>query len=141
MIFRNQTDDNPDRDGYGLTLDVYRHARQDCTLGGVTSTANQLTLVGTVDYRTDKVSPVTVALPRMSRVFAPSDKAPPVWLVLGRHSASDAYIMPGDPQTGLPVTDWCMSGGNYAATTDSRFWEVRGGHGHGAPRVHDRIER
>jgi hypothetical protein len=42
------------------------------------------------------------------------------------------------------VEGWCMMGGNYASTSDSRFHdavcEITGGASYGAVPIHDRIE-
>jgi hypothetical protein len=54
---------------------------------------------------------------------------PAVWCEIGEYNP--------DPR-------WCMMGGNYAATSDSRFHEavrkITGGQSYGAVPIHDRIE-
>lgn len=142
----------------GLRLDVYRAAdSMDCTLDGVTSRHTRLTLIG---YQTDTEIAVTDEsaaldvlpelslrrLPRSSRVFAASDDAPAVVLVVRTHHGLSAgrqryaYLAPLDA---LTSRKWVMFGGNYAATTDSRLSELLTaltGHRHTVLAVHDRIE-
>ena len=99
--------DNPDREGYGLTVDVYRSADGlDCTLGGITSQHRELTLVGIVDYTRPLVGGNAVRmLPKDCRVFEPIPEKPPVWLVVGKHRRNDRHLIPGDPETGFTLVD------------------------------------
>lgn len=135
---------NPDRDGYGLTLSVYKTGHLgDCTNGGITSNVNQVTLVGVIDHRHPRVckEPTVKALDKYSRVFRPTEDAPPVWLVVGRFrpdDPTDMYLHPGNPETGRPNERTGMAGGHFADTTDARWHELTG-HRH-AVRVHDRYE-
>lgn len=131
------------RAGYGLVLDVYRHASGsygDCTNGGITGRCDRVTVVGVVDYRDpdgSRAIPDVRPMPRDARNRLPQDDAPPVWLVI--RADGDTYLLPGDPVTGLPDarTGW-MDGGNFASAPDSRWTEVVGRIV--AVRVHDRRE-
>lgn len=124
----------------GLILYFHRDASGiDCTIGGVSSRHAQCVLVGVVDYtRSEDGKPKLRRLPAECRVFAPSDTRPPVWLVAGKHGADDLFIIPGRVDANEPDSRWWMMGGNYAATSDSRFSELCGGNF--AVRVHDRHE-
>ncbi|MND22857.1 hypothetical protein D3C76_165600 [compost metagenome] len=109
----------------GLIVEVYRSARMgDCTNNGVSSRVDSLTLVN------------------VSGPFEPSDNAPAAWLVPHRTMKGVVYIVCEDPVTS---GKWPMAGGNYAATSDSRFSEaVQKLTGfpvwHGAVKIHDRYE-
>ncbi len=124
----------------GLLLHVYRSASgQDCTLNGITGRFATCVLVGVVDYLAPGATrdkPVHRALGLGSRLFAPGEDSPAVWLVSGKHRDTDRHIIPAD-ENGEPDSRWWMAGGNYVAG-DSRFLELTGWHG--AVRVHDRHE-
>jgi hypothetical protein len=111
----------------GLHVSVYRNAelRGDFTNGGISSSADHLTVVN------------------VSGPFEPSDDAPAVALIDG---ALGTKIL-------VPVLQdskgkWQrvraqghvgpMAGGNYAASSDSRFGEAVGFYG--AVSIHDRFE-
>lgn len=127
----------------GLTLDVLRPAHgTDCTNGGISATANMLTLVGVIR---DHADPEPLA--RHSRVFAATDDAPPV-LLHSRTFGEDTVLslVPAQETKGTHtrVGGWWMAGGNFAATTDSRLAdlaaELTGHRFYGAIAVHDRSE-
>lgn len=142
----------------GLRLDVYRAAHgMDCTLHGITSEHTDVTLIG---YQTDAEIALTDEsatidvypdlalrrLPRTSQVFAATDDAPAVVLVVRTHHGLSggreryAYLA---PLAALATHKWVMFGGNYAATTDSRLPELLGtltGSRHSILPVHDRTE-
>lgn len=123
----------------GLGLDVYRPATgRDATLNGITSTHTRVTLIGTIDTR-GRFTPS----PKCARVGLPTEDSPAVAL---RARATSAHLLPVTPD-GTPAADpiWFMSGGNYAATTDSRVRDYYRELGmepiYGAIPVHDRWER
>ncbi|AHY26901.1 hypothetical protein PBI_ZOEJ_77 [Mycobacterium phage ZoeJ] len=123
----------------GLTLHVFRHPLGDCTNDGVTSKADAVTLVGYQRERGGKVEP----LPRMSQVFAPSDDAPAVVMVVSNLRGALPHLVPLDAQR---AGAWTMAGGNIAGTSDSRFGELiekvfDGPKCVGSLPVHDRIEK
>lgn len=113
----------------GLIVSVFRDSTLcDCTNGGISATAKGLTLVN------------------VSGPFEPSEKYPAAMLVKG-NLAGIAKIVPAEEVSeGVyePVKGWVMMGGNYAATSDSRFSEaverITGSRFSGAIPIHDRIE-
>jgi len=112
----------------GLNVSVYRFPLGDCTLDGISSKAKDLCLVN-VD------GPVS-----------PSPGQPAAMLVKG-NMAGHVKIVPAlldDKMRYSPDPRWCMMGGNYAATSDSRFHaavrRITGGESYGAVPIHDRIE-
>lgn len=125
----------------GLTLRVYRSDLGDCTNGGITSRANRLVVVGTLDLtgdnerertpRAQRVQP----LPPVCQVNQATDECPAVILVKRNMGRRVLYTL--RPAAGLDR--WEMMGGNYAATSDSRFGELVEGF-YGAVPVHDRFE-
>lgn len=126
----------------GLILSVYRPADLpgDHTNGGITATANAVTVTGIRrGGRTRKPGPVE-PLPRTMRVFTPSERAPEVTLIL-RDNGSGGTWLSLEP-AGAGESRWWMAGGNYAGTSDSRWSELCGdGPGGGHPvSVHDRSE-
>jgi hypothetical protein len=118
----------------GLLLSVYKNANCDCTNGGVTATATQLTLVGI--KRGGEIEPLS---PR-AQVFAPTKDAPAV--ILCESALPGMYgphLEPLEHADGVGP----MMGGNYAASSDSRWSELGELFGHGrisAVPVHDRVE-
>lgn len=121
----------------GLPVDVYRnaaHAVGDCTNGGITSRAVSLVVVGILD-QTRAGAPVITAVDELSQITEPSGAAPAVILVKRRFNGEVIYhLRPADDLGRTP-----MMGGNYAATSDSRFSRMIGGM-YGAVAVHDRFE-
>ena len=106
----------------GLIVSVYKDAdsNYDCTMNGVTS-------------RFTKMCVTNVDGP-----FDPSDDCPAVKLVKGNLPGT-AKIVPEECEG-----KWSMFGGNYAATSDSRFSDkieqMLGHHFYGAIPIHDRVE-
>lgn len=106
----------------GLIVSVYKDAdsNYDCTMNGVTSRFTKLCVTN------------------VDGPFEPSDDCPPVKLVVGNLPGT-AKIVPEECEG-----KWSMFGGNYAATSDSRFSEaiesIVGGRFYGAVPVHDRVE-
>lgn len=105
----------------GLRIYVYRDAFGDCTNGGISSRANQLTLVN------------------VSGPSEPDDTAPAA--ILESHVRGCLRIV---PQVLKDAGAWAMMGGNYGATSDSRFPEacarLLGHRFNGAVAIHDRTE-
>jgi hypothetical protein len=117
----------------GLTVDVFHNPLGDCTNHGISSQATRLTIVN------------------VEGSSEPSDDAPAAMLVEGAlpgivmiipayfDKAADAYVewksASGPSQ---------MFGGNFAATSDSRFHQaiekITGNRFHGAVAIHDRAE-
>lgn len=135
---------------HGLTLTVLRDASgADCTLGGISSRAARLTLVGTLDSTAGPAHEVD-PMPERSRIVSPSADRPAVAVELRRHPFNDsryAHLVPvrWDHETRRYVrtNGWSMAGGNYATACDSRFRElIEQVLGHSAPAlaIHDRIE-
>ena len=106
----------------GLLVDVYRSAGSDCTNGGISS-------------RYDSLCVMNVDGP-----FEPSERACAVMLVNGSYGSK--HIRPAKLVAGEWVADrdkWYMAGGNFAATSDSRFSEFSDAVGfYGAVAIHDR---
>lgn len=109
----------------GLQIDVYRTAAMiDCTNGGVSSRYDSLTLMN------------------VKGPSEPTEKAPAAWLVKHPTVKGVVFIVCEDPATAKRRP---MAGGNYGATSDSRFSEaMREMTGfeqwHGAAKIHDRYE-
>jgi hypothetical protein len=117
----------------GLIVQIYHGARgTDCTLGGISSRAIALCLVN------------------VDGPFDPSESAPAAMLVKGNLRgtvrivpAVKVEISSGDmPEYTTPGRP--MMGGNYAATSDSRFSDacekITGATFYGAVAIHDRYE-
>jgi len=133
----------------GLHVNVYRSALGDCTNGGISST------------------PPCLCLVNVKGPSNPNENAPAAMLVAG-NIAGTLRIVPAAfvPRTniGMVLTvggviqqeqrgqlgdwkeapGWFMMGGNYAATSDSRFSEacarLLGHRSYGAVPIHDRLE-
>ncbi len=115
----------------GLYVSVFRPAEgYDCTLNGISSKSKGLCLVN------------------VDGPFNPDMDHPAAMLVKGNMPGHVKIVpaMPDGNRVGHWVArrEWCMMGGNYAATSDSRFHravEVITGHqSYGAVPIHDRIE-
>ena len=119
----------------GLIVNVYRAAGYgDCTNGGLSSRFDELCLVNA------------------DGPFEPSEKCPAV--IMESHYKGCLRIVPvilQSPPSGEGIaiwavdkTKWYMAGGNYAATSDSRFNELAAkllGHTfYAAVKIHDRVE-
>lgn len=105
----------------GLLISVYRDAGGDCSLNGISSNHDFLTVVN------------------VEGPFEPSEKAPAVWLVPG-NVPNSAKLVPNDPSVSGKRG---MMGGNFGGTSDSRFRvaveKLIGGHVSIVP-IHDRFE-
>jgi hypothetical protein len=110
----------------GLTLDVYKHGKYDSTNGGLSGKVDSITVVN---------------LGPDSEIFEASDKAPAFKLVKNAYNTLKLVPVVGDAE-GRGIGP--MFGGNYAATSDSRFsraCEKLLGHSfYGAVPIHDRYE-
>lgn len=111
----------------GLHVSVYANPLGDCTNNGISKGVIGLTIVN------------------IKGPSNPTPDAPAAMLVSGPYNT--ARIVPAIYcEIGEYIAEprWTMMGGNYAATSDSRFSEaVREllGHGfYGAVAIHDRIE-
>jgi hypothetical protein len=114
----------------GMIVNVYRTSTRDCTLNGISSQHDRLTLVN------------------VEGPFEPDDDAPAAMLIHG-NAPGCLRIVPavqyeGRPNAFYPRDGGVMMGGNYAATSDSRFTEacerLLGYRFYGAVPIHDRIE-
>jgi hypothetical protein len=118
----------------GLRLTVYRAAgRPDCTLGGITSAAENLTVTTIRETGTGRDT-TDYPVPEDCQVSLPEPGAPEVALVI-RHRPGGARWVHLQP-TANPGWHY-MHGGNYAGTSDAR-WEPLAGADLIA--VHDRHE-
>jgi hypothetical protein len=108
----------------GLNISVFKDSSSnyDCTAGGITSRFNRLCVVN------------------VNGPFDPTDDTPAVMLVKGNMPGTVKIV----PVEELDKGSWTMFGGNYAATSDSRFSQaiekIVGGRFYGAVPVHDRVE-
>lgn len=108
----------------GLNVSVYKDAgsNYDCTNNGVTNRFSRLNVVN------------------VEGPFDPTDDCPAVMLVKGNLPGTVKIVPLDEMGTG----SWTMFGGNYAATSDSRFTaaveKITGGRFYGAVPVHDRVE-
>lgn len=118
----------------GLRLSVYRAAgRPDCTLGGISATAVDLT-VTTIRERGAGGDTADRPLPEDCQVSAPGPEAPEAILVI-THRPRGARWVHLQPAAN---PGWhYMHGGNYAGTSDGR-WEPLSGTDLVA--IHDRHE-
>jgi hypothetical protein len=112
----------------GLHVSVYRFPLCDATLGGISSKANGLCLVN------------------VSGPSSPDANDPAAMLVPG-NGPGLVKIVPAVLDANKrysPAPGWAMMGGNYAATSDSRFHEavrkITGSASYGAVPIHDRFE-
>jgi hypothetical protein len=111
----------------GLLVSVYRTRGMDCTRNGISHRADTLCLVN------------------VSGPFEPDAQAPAAWLMPG-NAPGTVKIVPAshDGKAYCMPAGWWMMGGNYAATSDSRFTEaverILGHVFYGAVAIHDREE-
>ncbi|MFF1572474.1 hypothetical protein ACFVWR_06970 [Leifsonia sp. NPDC058292] len=134
----------------GLTLEVLRGAHgKDCTLGGVSSKHETLTLMGIVKYRTSDPKRIVHSLPAEARSSEPREDAPPVALEvrLFYHGPVPTLVPTWyDAESGhwLINPGSTIVGGNFAYGHDARFRavmrEALGYEFYGAVSVHDRKE-
>ena len=117
----------------GLHIHVYRSNLGDSTNNGISAKADQLCLVN------------------VEGPFEPSNLHPAAMLVPGNLDGTLKIVPAGCYQNKEtrnfewhPVPGWYMAGGNYAATSDSRFSEacekLLGHRFYAAVAIHDRKE-
>jgi len=113
----------------GLLVSVYKNLVRDCTAGGISSHATELLLVN-VDGPT-----------------ANNHAAYPKALLVKGNGTGLVKIVPAyctEIGEWRPAACWAMMGGNYAATSDSRFHDavrkIIGSASYGAVPIHDRFE-
>lgn len=109
----------------GIVVNVYR-GTYDCTNNGISSKFDTLCVVN------------------CEGPFQPDDKHPAV--LLQQHVKGSLRLVPASFKHGMwrAFPGWAMHGGNYGATSDSRFiakceWFL-GHHFYGAVAIHDRYE-
>ena len=113
----------------GLLVEIYKAARGgDCTMGGISSKALELCLVN------------------VTGPFEPSEHIHAAMLVRGNLPGTLRIVPAVKSVTGQWLQDsrWLMFGGNYAATSDSRFTDacekLLDHRFYGAVAIHDRHE-
>lgn len=134
----------------GLALSVYRSAAfdTDCTRGGITATADRVTVVGVIDLTDPRVRGTVVRVADWLATPVRED-APPVVVVVERtgfwrNGAPEAHLEPveitGDGR--ILRGSHAIFGGNFAGQGASQFGQVLSALlGYPAPgvlRVHDR---
>lgn len=111
----------------GLIVEVFKNPLGDCTNSGISSKVTGLTLVN------------------VSGPFEPNNLAPAALLIRG-NAPRLVKIVPArrNGDNWEQASGWWMMGGNYAATSDSRFHRAvegfTGGISYGAVPIHDRQE-
>ena len=113
----------------GLVVSVFKNPLGDCTNGGISSKVVDLCLVNVEGpNRPSAYQPAAMLVPGNGPGLVKI--VPAVFVNLDQEWRKDPR--------------WCMMGGNYAATSDSRFHEavrrITGGASYGAVPIHDRIE-
>jgi len=113
----------------GLNISVYKFPLGDCTLNGISGgDTKELCLVN------------------VDGPCRPRDGIPAAFLVNGNGNGLVKIVPAAFLVNGIyfPTKEWCMMGGNYAATSDSRFHRaveaITGHPSYGAVPIHDRIE-
>jgi hypothetical protein len=109
----------------GLIVQVYRDSFEDCTAGGVSARCDALTVVN------------------IGGPSAPAPDRPAALLVSGYRDTKHVVPAVQDRHGGwvplsVPGRAGPMHGGNFAATSDSRWSSALGFHG--AAPIHDRYE-
>lgn len=111
----------------GLHVSVYANPMGDCTNNGISKGVTALCLVN------------------VSGPFEPRSDSPAAMLIPGNGKGL-VKIVPARRigNNWVKGEAWYMMGGNYAATSDSRFHEavreITGGQSYGAVPIHDRME-
>ena len=105
----------------GLHINIYKDDGIDCTLNGVSSRKIKGLCITNIE----------------NTPFEPCDDYPPVKLV--SNPFNSVVLVPEECEG-----EWTMFGGNYGATSDSRFSdkieEITGHRFYGAIPIHDRVE-
>ena len=114
----------------GLNVSVYKFPLGDCTAGGISGgPVKDLCLVNVEGPSKPHWDvPAAMLVPGNGQGLVKI--VPAMWCEIGEWN---------------PVPGWHMMGGNYAATSDSRFHEavsrITGCPSYGAVPIHDRIEK
>lgn len=110
---------------HGMTLEVVRG--HDCTLGGVSSRFDRVTVVGVLDDRDLRLGSHTPAADRVEampedlRIDPVTDDAPAVWLRV-RKIGGLGIVFTVEPATAIgEPRPWFTYGGNRAASSDPRW--------------------
>jgi len=107
----------------GLLVEVYKWSLGDCTNGGVSSKHNKLCITN------------------MEGPFEPRDDSPAAMLIQHPSVKEHCYIVPKELIDSGRIF---MSGGNFAYSSDTRFWQavnkLTGTKGSFAVSIHDRTE-
>ena len=112
----------------GLLVDVFKNGDIDCTNNGISSKAKTLCLVN------------------VEGPFSPNAQTPAAMLAPGNGKGLVKIVPAALDDIGEYIKDrrWCMMGGNFAYTSDSRFHRaverITGHASYGAVPIHDRIE-
>ena len=113
----------------GLLVEVFRASEHyDCTNKGISSRADRICLVN------------------VEGPFTPNAQTPAAMLVKGNGPGVVKIVPAVRSEIGEYNADprWCMMGGNYGSTSDSRFHRaveaITGHPSYGAVPIHDRIE-
>ena len=113
-----------------LPIHVYRHGNTDCTNGGISGKYTELLIAcpdGFVDVDSENI-PENFAMVEMRHVYG---------------NTIIPTIYPAEINAKGEVAKrggkWYMMGGNYGATSDSRFSDMIAGF-YGAVAIHDRYE-
>lgn len=99
----------------GMMVEVYRHGVRDCTANGISKHHSRLLLVGT----------------GVAEIFEESEDMPTVELIPAVKRGKTIHVKP------LEEKRWCMFGGNFVYSSDSRFSELNNGN---PIKIFDRIE-
>lgn len=126
---------NPSETGLGLYV-LRSRTLGDCSMRGISSRADRVTLVGIVDRRKDFRAPVQPLPKSETGPFRPTDDAPAAVLVIRNFGGRDVYSV--EPLQPEGEHRWFMMGGTYVSG-DSRFSNLTGGQ-YGAIAFHDRCE-
>ena len=114
-----------------LPIDVYRSSRiGDCTNHGVSSKFNELLVAcpdGHIVLDSDNL-PENFVMVENRRLFGGREIVPTIYPA--EVNDKGEIVKRGGK--------WYMMGGNYGATSDSRFWRIV--EGNGAVAIHDRVE-
>lgn len=114
-----------------LPINVYRSSRiGDCTNGGISSKYNELLIAcddGFIDIDPENV-PENFAMVELRRMYSGT----PIPTIYPADITPEGKVVPREGK-------WWMMGGNYGATSDSRFSRMIGGM-YGAVAIHDRYE-
>ena len=111
----------------GLIVSVYKNPLGDHTNGGISSKATEIYLANVQGSSTQMGAPAALLVKGNGRGLVKI--VPAIYAEIGEF---------------IPAPGWAMMGGNYAATSDSRFHRaveaITGQSSYGAVPIHDRFE-